>query len=152
EVTVTPSFERIGGAFTPAFLGRPDVRPATRMGLNLIRRAPHDIDPSAVRFPARNPGSKVFVGVGDTPVILLFELVLRTAGVGISTLPELLDKLLPFLVGAQLLERRTFLVGDDVRHFFLEPFLIRALHFLLDSFLAAPLLFVCLLLVFVLAG
>src|SRR5208282_701202 len=97
----------------------------------------HDVNAAAVGLPARNAGSIVFVGIGDAAVVFLFEFVLGAAGVGVAPLPERLDKLLPLVVSAELLEGRPLLRGDDVRDFFAQPLLVSALVLLLDGLPAA---------------
>jgi hypothetical protein len=71
---------------------------------------------AAVGLPARLAGGKMLVGVGDAPVVLFAELVLRRIGVGIAPQPELLNEGVALLVVAQVLEGLALFVGDDVGH------------------------------------
>ena len=74
----------------------------------------------------------MLVGVGDAAVVLFLEFVLFGVGRGIAPQPELLDELLAFFVGIELLESLAFFVGDDVSHVFVEPLLPRRFQLFLE--------------------
>src|ERR1035438_9893936 len=60
---------------------------------------------------------------------------------GVAPQPELLDELLALFVRLQPLERRPFLVGDDVRHILVEPLAIGRFQLLAELlFLLLPFL------------
>src|SRR6185437_6885996 len=67
-------------------------------GLNGVRGTKHDIHPAAVGFPARHAGGIVLIRVGDSPIVLLFELILGGVWGGIASQPEVLDELVPLSV------------------------------------------------------
>jgi hypothetical protein len=56
--------------------------------------------------------------------MLGLERVILCVGIGIALLPERLDEDVPLPVGVELEEDVPLLRGDDVNHFFLEPFLV----------------------------
>ena len=70
QVAIAPQLPSIGGGGTAALLRRAVVGAAGGMRLDLIRRAPDDIDVAPVGFPAGYAGGKVFVGVGEAAVVL----------------------------------------------------------------------------------
>ena len=79
---------------------------------------------SAIGFPTRLAGSVVLVGVGDAPVMLFTELVVRGVRIGIAAQPELLDERVPLFIVAQILEGVFLFVGDDPDHILIEPGLV----------------------------
>ena len=96
---------------------------------------------AAIRLPARLAGGKVLVGVGDAPVVLLAELVLRRIRIGVAAQPELLDEGVALLIVAQALEGFALFVGDDVGHFLVQPGLVGPLQLLPQGLLGCvPLL------------
>ena len=82
------------------------------------------------------PLAKALVGIRDAAVMLFFVFVLFGIRSGVAAQPEVLDELLPLLVGLELLEGFAFFVGDDLDDVFVQPLLIRRLK------LFAKLLFV----------
>ena len=114
EITVVPDLEREGRGFAAAFIHGPLIRAAGGVGIDRVGRAEGDIDVAAVRLPTRLAGGKMLVGIGDAPVMLFAELVVRRIGIGIAAQPELLDEGVPLLVVAQVLEGLPLFVGDDV--------------------------------------
>ena len=72
--------------------------------------------------------------------MLFAELVLFSVRCGVAAQPELLDKLLAFLVGLEARERLALFIGDDVNDFLVEPLLIGSLEFLTELFLLLPFL------------
>ena len=76
------------------------------MDFDLISRAPHDVDASAIGLPARNAGGEVLVGIGDAAVVLFLVFVLRSVGRRVAAQPELLDELVALLVVGKLLKGR----------------------------------------------
>jgi hypothetical protein len=93
--------------------------------LDLIGRPIGDVDAAAVCLPAGNSRSVALVGVGDTPVVLFFEFVLDRVRRGIAAEPELLDKLLPLVIGGETPPRLALLIRDNLRHILVDPLLIR---------------------------
>src|SRR5262249_10698808 len=149
QVAVTPDFERISRCAPSAFFRRALVRTAHGMGINAVGLSVHDVDAPAVCLPSRHTCSKMLVGVLDTPVMFVLVFVLRSVRCGITTQPELLDKLVALCVVAQLLERPQLFVGDDPTHVFVEPLFVNSAQFLFDWSLvvsfALPLQRVCIL-------
>ena len=129
EITIAPGFKRERGRRAPAFFHGSLVSSARGMGLNLVRLAEHDVNPSAIRLPSRNAGRKMLVRVSNTRVVIFLVFVLFGVGSGVAPLPEGLDKLVAFLIVAQLLERRPLFVRDNPGHILIEPLLVRALDF-----------------------
>src|SRR5580765_5165446 len=96
------------------------------MRFDFIRWSDDDVDAAAIRFPSRNAGGKMFVGVGDAAVVLVLKFVFGGVRSRITALPERLDEVLAFFVVRQLLERRPLLVGDDPGNVLVEPHFIAA--------------------------
>src|SRR5271168_3778818 len=97
------------------------------MRLDAVGLAVGDVHVSAVGLPTRLAGGKMLVGVGDSPVILFAVFVFRGIGIGVATLPELLDEVVPLLIVRQALEGLQLLVGDDPAHIFVDPLLVGSL-------------------------
>src|SRR5690242_20459713 len=70
----------------------------------------------------------MLIRVSDAAVMLFLVFVFRSIWRGIATKPELLDKLIAFGVGRQLLKSRELLSGNDPPDIFVKPLLIRALE------------------------
>ena len=136
DVAIPPGLEGISLGFATPLLDTPLVGTAGGVRLDLVGRAVHDIDPPAIGPPTLQAGRVLLIGVSDAPVIFFLELVLRVTGVGIAPLPEGLNELFPLIISGELLESTSFLVGNDVRDFFIEPLLIGALHFFLHRLAA----------------
>src|SRR5260370_41549650 len=113
---VHPNFEWIGS-----------LRPPSWMTLLLIRWAVDNVHMAAGGLPPRPAGcqSKMLVGICDTAVMFHLEVVLNGAWSGIAPQPELLDKLLALRIGRHVLERRSFVIGNDVDHVLIQPFDVR---------------------------
>src|SRR5947209_6879428 len=114
DVSIHPNFEWIRRLLCP--LG---------VTFQFIRWAVHNIHAPAVGLPSRSAGCIMLVRICDTAVMFLFEVVLRGARNRIASLPELFDKLLPFFIAGQFLERRTLFIGDDISDVLIHPFHIR---------------------------
>ena len=102
------------------------------MRLDLIGRAPHDVNAAAIRPPSGNAGREPLVGVGDPAVVLFLEFVFDRVRSGIAPLPERFDKLLALFVGLQLQEGRALFIGDDVGNFLFQPLLIGSGEFFFE--------------------
>src|SRR5690242_10298346 len=100
------------------------------MRIDGIWRPIHDVHASAISLPSRDTRWKMLVGVLDPAVMLIFVFVLRSVRSRIAAEPELLDKLVFFLVVGELLERCSFFVGDDPANVLVHPL---AVDFLLLS-------------------
>jgi hypothetical protein len=87
-------------------------------------RSIQDVDSSPIRFPSRNAGCEVGVGICQPPVMLFFEFIFGRSRIRIAALPEGDDKSVALLVGRKLLEVGPFLVGDNPRDVFPEPFFV----------------------------
>src|SRR5215469_2552434 len=109
--------------------------------LNVIKSSIDDVNASSISFPALpDVSAEVFVGVGDAPIVLLLECVLRRARIWISTFPERCDEIVTLLVCRELLGGGTLLIGDDVQGVFIQEFspsrdchLLQGMLMLLDS-------------------
>src|SRR5579862_7628754 len=108
------------------------------MGLGRVRLAKSNVDVTAVGLPAGFAGGKVLIGVGNTPVVFLAELVFRRVWIGIAPEPELFDERVAFLVVAKGFERFALVVGDDIGHVLVKPGLVGALQFLPNRLLSLP--------------
>jgi len=65
------------------------------------------------------------VGVCDAPVMLFLIFVFLGIRSGVAPQPELLDELLPLIIGVEPLKSLALFVGDDVSDIFFQPFLPR---------------------------
>jgi hypothetical protein len=106
EMTIAPQLPGIRSGGAAAFPGRAIVGAAGRMRLDLIRRAPDNVDVAAVGFAPRNAGGKVFVGVGEAAVVLFLEWINGRLRIVIAIAPENFLKLIAFLFSAKLQEAR----------------------------------------------
>ena len=130
EIAVVPDLKREGRGLAAAFFHGPLVAAAGGVRVDRVRLAEGDIDVAAIRLPARLAGGKVLVGIGDAPVVLFAEFVLRRIRIGVAAQPELLDEGVPLLVVAQVLEGLALFVGDDPGHVLVQPGLVGALQLL----------------------
>src|SRR6266478_5086383 len=87
------------------------------MAFNLVGFAPGYINAPSISPPAGNAGGIMFVGIGNSLVILFPKLVFIGIRIRIATAPELFNKALPLFV------------GNDVRDVFLQPVLVSFLEF-----------------------
>src|SRR5260370_28029835 len=110
------------------------------MRFHFIRRAPHDVHAAAIRLPSGNSRSEMLVGIGDTAVVLFFEIIVRKIRIAAAAQPELLDELLALFVGFQLQESLALFGRDYVDNVLVEPLLVRGVQFL-ERFLEFSLLF-----------
>src|ERR1700719_1296044 len=94
------------------------------MRFHFVSRTVHDINPAPVPLPAGNSRCKVLVSISDAPVVLFFVFVLFGIGRGVAALPEGLNKVVAFLIVRELLESRSFLVGDDPDYIFVQSLLV----------------------------
>ena len=72
-IAIAPVFEWIGGGFAAAFIRRTLVGAAGGMRLDFVRRAPHDVNPAAIGFPAGNARGVMLVGIGDAAIVLFLK-------------------------------------------------------------------------------
>ena len=123
NVTVTIIADAVHVLVHPDFDMDTASAPATGVNFDLIRWAVDNVHVAAVGLPARPAGCclKMLVGIRDTAIMFLFELVLNRARRRIAPLPELLDELFPFVIGRQFLERGALFIGDDVDHVLIQP-------------------------------
>ena len=91
---------------------------------------PHDVHAAAIRLPARNARSEMFVGVGDAAIVLFFKIVFRQIGIRAAAQPELLDELFALFVGGQLQEGLPLFGRNNVDDVFVQPLFIRTVEFL----------------------
>ncbi len=101
EIAVVPDLEGEGRGLAAALFHGPLVAAAGGVGIDRVGLAEGDVDVAAVGLPAGLAGGKVLVGVGDAPVMLFAELVLRRVGIGIAPQPELLDEGVALFVVAE---------------------------------------------------
>src|SRR6266446_3717434 len=115
HMPVLPSFEWIRG-----------LRPCFGVPFELIRWAVENVHVAAIGLPARPAGwpSKMLVGVRDPAVMFLFDFVCR-GGSCLTPQPELLDELVPLLIGGQFFKRGALFIVDDVDHVLVQPVNIR---------------------------
>ena len=121
-----PGLERERRSVAAAFFNRPLVVSAGRMGINAVRLAERDVDVSAIGHPARLAGGEMLVGVGNTRVVLIAELVLGRLGIRVPAQPELLDELVALFIVSEALECFRFFVGDDPANVLVQPLLVFA--------------------------
>ena len=148
HVMVGPIVEPVDRGLSAAFGHRTVISAACGVGLDLIRRAPHDVNPAAIRSPPGNARGEPLIGVGDAAVVLFLEFVFDGVRGGIAPLPECLDELLALFVGLQLQERRALFVGNDVGDFLFQPFLVGSG----ELFFELPQVFLALVVVLFLSG
>src|ERR1700722_14448510 len=97
------------------------------MRVDRVRRAPHDVNATAIGLPSRLAGRVVVVGILNAPIMLFAKLVLKRIGIWVAPLPETLNERLALLVIAQAQKRSALIVGDDVVNFLVQPGFIRTL-------------------------
>src|SRR5581483_315707 len=97
-----------------------------------------NIDTPAIRFPARNTGGVMLVGIRDAAIVLFFKLVLFGVGGWIAAQPELLDEVLAFFIGVQVRKSFAFLVGDDVGDVLVKPLLVGRFQLFAELFFLFP--------------
>jgi hypothetical protein len=112
------------------------------VGIDGVGLAEGDVDVAAIGLPAGLAGGVVLVGVGDAPIVLFAELVLRRIRIGVAAQPEVLDEGVALLVVAKGLEGLALLVGDDVGDVLFQPGLVGALQLLPYGLLGGKLLLV----------
>ncbi len=112
------------------------VHAAGGMRFNLIGRAVHNVNPAPVGHPTRKPAGEALVGVRNPTIVLFLVLVFHRARGGVAAQPELLNELLPFLVGVQVLEGIPLFRRDNVNHVLFQPLLEVTFQLLLDGFFA----------------
>src|SRR4051812_8494432 len=100
------------------------------MRLDTVWLAPCNVGAAAVGLPPGDAGCIVLVGVCYSFVILFAILVFFSIGVRVAAAPEVLNKILAFLVGRKGLKSLFLLGGDDVGHIGLEPLRVDLIHFL----------------------
>src|SRR5262245_17351959 len=105
------------------------------MRFNFSRRTKCDVNPPSIRFPPRDARREPFVRVGDPAIVLFLEFVLRRIRRRITSQPELLDELLPLIIGSKPLECRSLLISDDVTDILAKPLTVWGLQFLAELFL-----------------
>src|SRR5258706_15964081 len=93
------------------------------MGVNFVWRPELYVDAAAISFPAGNGRTKLFIGVCEAAIVLIFVLVLNRIRGGIPAKPELTDELLPLFVGLQGPQGSAFFIRNDACAIFIEPFL-----------------------------
>src|ERR1700761_688230 len=104
------------------------------MRIDFVRRAVDDVNSAAVRLPARDTAGKTLIRIGHAAVMLFLKLVFFGVRTGVAAQPEILDKLLAFLVGLELAEGLTLFVADDPDDVFVDPLLIGGLKLLAKPF------------------
>src|SRR5208282_3246772 len=134
NVTVAPVFKGESRGLAAAFVDRPVIGSARRMGVNFVGLAVHDVNPPAIGLPPRNSRGKVLVGICDARVVLFFVLVLFGIRGGIAALPESLDKVVALFVVRKLLESGSLFVGDDPDYVLIQPLLIGLAKFDVEIF------------------
>src|SRR5579864_708708 len=82
----------------------------------------------------------MFVGIGDTAVVLFLEIIVREVGIAAAAQPELLDELLALFVSFQLQKGLALFRRNNIDDVFVEPLLVRRVQFL-QRFLGLALLF-----------
>src|SRR5262249_50415693 len=139
QVTVAPYLEWIGRRGPAAFLGSALVGTAHGMGINTVGLPVHDVDAPAVGLPPGQARGKMLVGVLDAPIMFVFVFVLRGIRRGVTTQPELLNKLVALRVVAQFLESRQLFVGDDPADIFVQPLFVNSAEFFFNCTLVVSL-------------
>src|SRR5712664_3399874 len=114
EMAIAPQLPGIRGRGAAALLGSAVVSAAGGVRLNLIGRTPNDVNVAAIRFPARDPGGEVFVGVGEAAVVLLPHWINGRFGVWIAVAPEDLLVLFALFFRAEFEKSTALFVGNDV--------------------------------------
>src|SRR3989442_15085744 len=114
QVAIAPLLPGIRACGAAAFFHRPVVRPAGRMGIYFIGRAPDDVHAAAVRFPTGDAGSVMLVGISNAAIVLLFEIVIREVRIAAAAQPKLFNELLALFVRREL-EKRSSLFRSEER-------------------------------------
>ena len=87
-------------------------------------RSVDDVDMAAIRLPSGNGGCEMLVGIGDAPVVFGLGRVSRDFGCGVTAFPELLNKLIAFVIIWQREEGRALLGSYDPENILSQPLLI----------------------------
>ena len=128
QIAIEPTLERIRRGRTSAFVRLALVRATRRVGFDLVGLAPHDIDTAAIRFPPGDPGSVVFVRIGNALVILFSKFILVSIRIRIAPSPEFLYEPFALFISLQFLEGPSFIIGNDVGDVFFQPVFIGLLQ------------------------
>ena len=119
-----------------------------------IRLAKHDVNATAIRFPAGNTTGEIFIRVSNALVIILAVFVDVGVGIGITAEPELLNELFALIIRFQGLKGTALFIRNDVQHIFIHPFFVNTAQCFFSAgfflFFAALVLFFLLFGVFVL--
>ena len=101
KIAIVPDLKGEGRGFAAALIHGPLVSASGRVRFDRVGLAKGNIDVSAIRLPSWLSGCKVFIGIGDAPVMLFAEFVFGRVGIGVAAQPELLDEGVPLLIVAQ---------------------------------------------------
>src|SRR5205823_8108109 len=142
NIAVMPDLKREGRRVAAALFHRPVIAAAAWMRVDIVRLAKRDVDVAAIRSPPRLACGEMLVGIRDARVMLFAIFILRGIRIWIPPQPEVLNKLVAFLVVAQALERLHLLVGDDPPHVLIDPLLVHALQLLFQRLLLRDLLLI----------
>ncbi len=93
------------------------------MGFHFVWLAVHDQNPATIGFPAGNPRRELLVGQNDALVVFVPKLVIDGVGTRVPSKPELLDEVLPLLIGLETFESGILFGIDDVGNFVPRPVL-----------------------------
>src|SRR5215831_10696347 len=83
---------------------------------NFVRRTEGDVHTPAIRPPSRNIRPESLVSEYDLPVVLLLEIIVQRFRIRGSPKPELIDKLLPFLITCEVQKRASLFRRNDVNN------------------------------------
>ena len=104
QMAVKPHLEGIGVGSPPTFFELSLIGSPLRVLLESVRFPEQDIDHPPVGSPALDTGMVFVVGVGNAAIVLFLELVDGGPGVEIPAEPELLDEVVLFLAGREIVK------------------------------------------------
>src|ERR1017187_2738324 len=103
EIPVIPVFTRILKCGIALFPTVPK-QIAARFQLRLVRWTENYIDLSAIRLPSCRVPIKMSVAKGDAAVMFNLKFIVERIGIWRTSRPELLNELIPLLIGPQVQE------------------------------------------------
>src|SRR5258708_39291908 len=91
---------------------------------NLVGRPIHDVEAATIGLPTRNTSREMLVRVGEPPIMLFLEHVIRRTWSWIAAFPENFDEVVALLVGCKPRVLRAFFICNDPTHVFVQPLLV----------------------------
>src|SRR5258708_39924069 len=91
---------------------------------NLVGRPTHDVEAATIGLQTGIASREVWVRVGEPPIMLFLEHVIRSTWSWIAAFPENFDEVVALLVGCKPRVLRAFFICNDPTHVFVQPLLV----------------------------